>query len=152
MGEDYRIRPASRADAPALSEIERVSFSDPWSPAGFRQILDTPRTFGFVAEGSGRILGYLFGREVDGEAEILNLAVGARSRRRGIGSALLRTGLSFLAARGVREVFLEVRASNQAAQRLYAANGFTPVGLRAGYYRNPPEDALVLRRAHRSSA
>lgn len=146
MDESYRIRPARPADSAALSEIERSSFGDPWSPEGFRQALAGPGSFGLVADRGGLPLGYLFGRQMADEGEILNLAVAPRYRRGGVGGALLHAGLAWFLARKVREVFLEVRESNQAAQRLYLTNGFRAVGLRAAYYRNPPEDALVLRR------
>jgi ribosomal-protein-alanine N-acetyltransferase len=57
---------------------------------------------------------------------------------------LLRAGLTALRRRRVDEVYLEVRESNRSAQALYLSAGFRPVGQRAGYYRNPREDALVL--------
>ena len=76
---------------------------------------------------------------------VLNLAVAPEFRRRGIGGALLDAGLSALQRRRVEEVFLEVRESNHSAQALYLAYGFRAVGQRAAYYRNPREDALVLR-------
>jgi ribosomal-protein-alanine N-acetyltransferase len=60
---------------------------------------------------------------------------------------LLRVGLTALRNRRVDEVLLEVRESNRSAQSLYASHGFRPVGQRAAYYRNPKEDALVLRLA-----
>jgi [ribosomal protein S18]-alanine N-acetyltransferase len=91
------------------------------------------------------VLGYLIARDVAGSGEVLNLAVAPESRRRGIARALLEAGLSALAARGADEVFLEVRESNVGAQELYRSLGFRAVGLRAGYYRHPKEDALVLR-------
>ncbi len=80
-----------------------------------------------------------------GTGEVLNLAVAPAWRRRGVARALLDQGLEVLSARGAGEVFLEVRVSNQAAQALYVAAGFRPTGMRADYYRNPREDALVLR-------
>ena len=146
MDASYRIRPARPADSAALSEIERSCFGDPWSAEGFRQVIEGAGSFGLVAERGGVPLGYLFGRQVADEGEILNLAVAPRYRRGGIGSALLEAGLAWFLARKVREVFLEVRESNREAQRLYTANGFRAVGVRASYYRNPPENALVLRR------
>ncbi|HXE57185.1 MAG TPA: ribosomal protein S18-alanine N-acetyltransferase [Gemmatimonadales bacterium] len=147
MGEPYLIRPARESDARALCEIERRCFSDPWSPGGFREILRDRHAFGLVAEQGARPLGYVIGRAVSGEGEILNLAVAPEARRRGIASALLDAGLAWLERRGAAEVFLEVRESNAAALALYRRHGFAPVGQRSAYYRNPVEDALVLRRA-----
>jgi [ribosomal protein S18]-alanine N-acetyltransferase len=147
MDDPCQIRPALGADAARLGPIERASFSDPWSEAAFREALATPIGFGFIAEEQGVLRGYLIGRLVAEEAEILNLAVDAAARRRGIGSALLDAALEYCAERGGAEVFLEVRHSNAAAQQLYLAAGFRVVGVRPSYYRRPTEDALVLRRA-----
>ena len=87
----------------------------------------------------------MIGREAAGSGEVLNLAVAPEFRRRGIGGALLEAGLAAFRRRRATEVFLEVRESNRSAQSLYLARGFRPVGQRASYYRNPKEDALVLR-------
>jgi [ribosomal protein S18]-alanine N-acetyltransferase len=145
MDAPYRIRSAVPADAVGLVAIERRAFSDPWSEASFREALTSPWTFGLVAEGARGVTGYLIGREVAGTGEVLNLAVAPELRRRGIGGALLEAGLVALKRRRVEEVFLEVRESNRSALALYQAYGFRPVGQRAAYYRNPKEDALVLR-------
>ena len=144
MDAHYRIRSAVPADAVSLVEIERRCFSDPWSEHSFREALESPWTFGLVAQNARGIAGYLIGREVAGTGEVLNLAVDPNSRRRGVARGLLRAGLAALRKRRVQEVFLEVRESNQSAQALYLSYGFRPVGQRPAYYRNPKEDALVL--------
>lgn len=145
MDAPYRIRSAVPADAAGLVAIERQAFSDPWSEASFREALASPWTFGLIAESARRPAGYLIAREVAGTGEVLNLAVAPEFRRCGIGGALLEAGLAALRRRKVDEVFLEVRESNISAQALYIGYGFRPVGQRAAYYRNPKEDALVLR-------
>jgi len=127
--------------------MERRCFSDPWSAAAFEELLGSPLGIGLVAERGPAVGGYLVARAVAGEGEILNLAVAPEMRRRGLGSALLAAGVTALEVAGVREVFLEVREQNRAAQQLYLGRGFRPVGLRARYYRNPVEDAIVLRLA-----
>jgi ribosomal-protein-alanine N-acetyltransferase len=147
MDAPYRIRSAVPADAAALVAIERRCFSDPWSEASFREALASPWTFGLAAQGSRGVAGYLIAREVAGTGEVLNLAVAPEFRRRGVGGALLQAGLAALRRRRVTEVFLEVRESNRSAQALYAGYGVRPVGQRTAYYRNPKEDALVLRLA-----
>jgi ribosomal-protein-alanine N-acetyltransferase len=152
MDARYRIRPAALADLAALVAIERRCFSDPWSEAAFREALSSDRTFALVAEGARGPAGYLIGREAGGSGEILNLAVAPELRRRGLGGALLEKGLVEFRRREASEVFLEVRESNHSAQALYLARGFRPVGQRAAYYRNPREDALVLRLTLRQPA
>jgi ribosomal-protein-alanine acetyltransferase len=147
MDARFRIRPAALADAAALVSIERRCFSDPWSEAAFREALGSDRSFGLVSESIRGLAGYLIGRDAAGSGEILNLAVAPEFRRQGIGGALLEEGLRAFRRRHATEVFLEVRESNRSAQALYLARGFRPVGQRAAYYRNPREDALVLRLA-----
>jgi ribosomal-protein-alanine N-acetyltransferase len=148
MDDHFRIRPAHSSDAPALAELERACFGDPWSESSFREALSSPFCFGLIAASvDGRPLGYLLGRGIAGSGEILNLAVAPEQRRRGIAKTLLESALDWFADRDAAEVYLEVRASNAAAQALYAAAGFRAVGRRGRYYRHPTEDALVLRLA-----
>jgi ribosomal-protein-alanine acetyltransferase len=101
-----------------------------------------------VAEGDsggGAILGYVVALDAADEGEILNLAVASAGRRAGLGRALVEQILDVLTARGVRQVYLEVRDSNAPARALYAAQGFKEAGRRKQYYRRPVEDAIVLR-------
>ncbi|HEU4649192.1 MAG TPA: ribosomal protein S18-alanine N-acetyltransferase [Gemmatimonadales bacterium] len=134
------------ADTRTLAAIERRCFGDPWSEASFREAVSASWTFGLVAELQEQgVVGYLIGREAAGTGEILNLAVDPPYRRQGLARSLLQHGLLALERRGADEVFLEVRTSNRSARALYADEGFKPVGTRTAYYRNPVEDALVLR-------
>jgi ribosomal-protein-alanine N-acetyltransferase len=146
MAVAYRIRAAQLADVPELSQLEPRCFSDPWSAAGFREMLSSPYILGLIAElKSKRIAGYLISRVLDDEGEILNIAVAPENRRQGMGAALLQAALETLKDRGVESVFLEVRVSNEPAIDLYLAKGFRPIGRRQEYYRRPVEDAMVLR-------
>jgi ribosomal-protein-alanine N-acetyltransferase len=94
----------------------------------------------------GEVAGAVASREVAGEAEILNLAVGALWRRRGIGRRLMQTAVEGAISRGVRRVFLEVRESNGGARAFYSGLGFAQQGRRRKYYQDPVEDALLLSR------
>ena len=148
------IRRAVREDLPEMLRIERASFSDPWTATTFESALSLDRMLVLVAadrtgegrDGAGRLGGYVVALVVGPEAEIADLAVAPDSRRRGIGRALLERVSSELTARGVRTLFLEVRESNRAARTLYESSGFRSVGRRRGYYRQPVEDALLLKR------
>jgi ribosomal-protein-alanine N-acetyltransferase len=146
MDAPYRIRTASVADAERLAVLERAVFSDPWSRDGLAELLAAPHVTARVAEARDGIIGYAISRSIGTTAELLNLAVEPRHRRRGLGQALLDDMLGALRARGITEVFLEVRVSNQPARQLYERAGFRPAGMRRAYYRRPLEDALVLRR------
>jgi len=145
MDAHCRIRLATLADVPAIVEIERACFTDPWTAAGITETIqyETARTF--IAQKSDREVGYAVARTSGEEGEILNLAVLPGHRRKGIGRLLLEAVLGSLASAGTREVYLEVRETNAAAIELYRRYGFRPVGQRPHYYRNPPEHALVFR-------
>ena len=146
---DASFRAATPDDIAAVLEIERASFGDPWSEATFRDLLRLRHAIFLVATDGARpsVCGYVIAAVVSGEAEVLNLAVARDARRRGLGGRLLDAGLGAVSERGAREVFLEVRESNAAALALYLSRGFSALTRRARYYRNPVEDALVLRRA-----
>ena len=129
---------------PAVHAIEQEVFSDPWSTQDFRDCV-TYALF-LVAAGEGdRIGGYVVALEAADEGEILNLAVAPAGRRQGLGRTLVDQAVETLRARGVRQIYLEVRESNASARALYAGHGFREVGRRKAYYRRPIEDAIVLR-------
>ena len=148
-----RLRPASLADVPAIARLELRAFSDAWTEAQLVDSLSQSGAVGLVAqEDDDIVVGHLIGRTVVDEGEILTLAVAPERRRRGIAARLLTEALAIMAGRGVGRVWLAVRASNDAAQALYQEHGFAPAGRRRGYYREPVEDALVLRRELSPSA
>ena len=149
LGVGTTIRPGMLEDIPAVVAIERASFSDPWTEQSFKELRRSPAAIFLVAARGdpGAIYGYVVALVVADEAEILNLAVALSLRKQGLGGELLDAGLAAVDSRGARDVFLEVRESNQPALALYESRGFAELGRRSGYYRNPVEDALVLRRA-----
>lgn len=141
-----RIREARQADLAEIVRIERASFGDPWSESTFHAILTRPNAELLVAEeDDGPPCGYAATWWVEDQGELGNVAVAEEARGRGVGVALLDAAFSKLRDRGVRECFLEVRESNEAARRLYERLGFSVVGRRRSYYRKPTEDALVMR-------
>lgn len=143
------IRTAALEDLRVITTIESESFSDPWTERSFAEILLSPAAIFLVAarSDSQRIVGYVITLVIGSESEILNLATAPSVRRQGLGGELLDAGIAAVDSRGASEIFLEVRESNQAALALYRSRGFLPIGHRRKYYRNPVEDALVLRRA-----
>lgn len=139
------LRAATLADVDAVVEIERASFSDPWTRESFASVARRPEVIFRVAELDGAVAGYLVAWFAADEGELANVAVASPMRGRGVGAALVDALLADAAARGVNAVYLEVRESNHAARALYASRGFAEVGRRRHYYRRPVEDALVLR-------
>jgi len=120
-----------------------------WNRQQLEDELRQPQGFQLVARDdvSGKIMGVLCGRITVDEAEILKLSVALEVRRRGIGLQLLDAALDYCRTRGAKNCFLELRASNTAAAKLYAGRGFFEVGRRKGYYRAPVEDAVLLQLA-----
>jgi ribosomal-protein-alanine N-acetyltransferase len=130
----------------AVAELEMLCFSLPWDEASVAGELSNPLSLWLVAEEDGELAGYVGSQSVMGEADMMNLAVKPEFRRCGVGEALVQRLVEELKARQVYCLTLEVRASNGPAIALYEKLGFLPVGRRPGYYRNPREDALILRK------
>ena len=131
---------------PALAELEREAFSDPWTSEQLAEALSWTGAIAYLSEDDRGVTGYVLGRVVVDQAEILSIATTVRCRRQGVAQALLDAALARMIERGAAAAWLEVRMSNNAARLMYERVGFVAAGLRRGYYRQPPEDALVLRR------
>lgn len=144
---DIQIRPAEPADGDAMALIIAASpEAASWSAESLRNIVPAG-LLGWVAVGrshAGPILGFLIGRTIAPEFEILNLAVTPACRRKGVGSMLLVAALAYAANHGNTRAFLEVRAGNHGAIALYLRHGFIRAGLRKRHYENPTEDALLF--------
>jgi ribosomal-protein-alanine acetyltransferase len=135
---------AHPGDAPALARIASASFPDPWPELLFRTQLRRSQTRAWVARHTREgVVGYVLGHRVLDEVQLLSLAVDPSWRRRGIGRGLLDSYLATLRAEGVREITLEVRASNGPAHELYRDLGFEVQGERPRYYPGG-ESALLL--------
>ncbi len=147
---DILIEPMRREDLPEVMAIEVASFSVPWTEEMFGNELAAETPAGALvarALGAGapaRVVGYICVWLISDELHINNLAVHPRWRKRGVARELLRAALQHGRRGGARAAFLEVRASNLPAQRLYRKFRFEPVGVRPRYYTHPIEDAVVM--------
>ena len=130
----------------AVAELEKLCFSAPWSENSVRSELTNPLSLWLVAVEDDRVLGYIGSQTVLDEADMMNVAVSPEARQKGVGQALVTSLAERLKAKAVRCLTLEVRASNVPAKALYQKLGFVQVGRRPNYYRNPREDALILRK------
>lgn len=130
----------------AIAEIEKICFSDPWSINSIASELENPLSLWLVALDDDCVVGYVGSQTVLGGADMMNLAVLPEYRKQSIGETLVRTLVERLRAKGAISLSLEVRQSNQPAICLYEKLGFTQVGIRPNYYRNPKENALILRK------
>jgi ribosomal-protein-alanine N-acetyltransferase len=143
-------RPMTAADLEAVARLEQAAFgAEAWSAAMLAgELAGQPATrYYLVAEQEGVIVGY-GGLLIPGggQADLVTLAVAPGHWGQGIGGGLLTSLLAEAARRGCAEVCLEVRVDNGRAQRLYRRYGFTPVGVRRGYYQPSGADALVMRK------
>jgi ribosomal-protein-alanine N-acetyltransferase len=136
-----------REDLPAVLTIERRAFSQPWSRAFFEKELATPFARLTVAmehaPTRSQLVGYSCRWRVTDEVHLLNVAVHQGWRGSGIGRMLVEAVIGEARGTGARAMFLEVRAGNVAARRLYRRLGFRDLGVRRGYY-GPGQDAIVM--------
>lgn len=142
------FRKAGASDAPSIARAEEEIFSDPWTLRDVSDILVTEGGMCYVALDGGRVIGYVLGRIIPPEGELYRVSVLPSYRRRGIGYRLLDFAVKSSKSRGLEILFLEVRRQNTAAKALYRAYGFRDVSVRKNYYRDPPDDAIVMVRAH----
>ena len=140
------IRKMPAREVPQVAELEKLCFAMPWSEKSVAGELDNPLALWLVAMDGESLAGYVGSQTVMDETDMMNLAVAPQFRRQGVGEALVNALTASLKELGSRCLTLEVRASNEAARALYGKLGFTEIGRRRGYYRDPREDALILRK------
>jgi ribosomal-protein-alanine N-acetyltransferase len=148
-GGKMAVEPATLRDAARLAELHGASFHRGWGEGEFENMLAERNTLVHRLRRGRTTIGFAASRMGADEAEILSIAVDPRHRGKGFSHNLLLTHLGHLAGRGVRTIFLEVEENNQPARRLYERTGFTVVGRRERYYRQPGGEqlnALLMRR------
>ena len=135
------IAPYSPEDFEEIMALENICFSDPWSRSNMADCLAMPVVQAWVAKRDDAVVGFVIAYLIPPEGEIADVCVSPAERGQGIGRALLETMMD---ASDCTEFFLEVRASNLAAIRLYQKLGFEILGVRKRYYDKPREDAIVM--------
>lgn len=137
------IREMRKEDARDVWEIEKLSFSDPWSLESLeKEVTGNTPAFYLVCEKQERIIGYAGLWQILEEGHITNVAVHPQNRKEGAGNLLVASLLQMGRRRGIRAFTLEVRASNQAAIHLYEKHGFRTAGIRKNYYGS--EDGIIM--------
>ena len=129
-----------------IAEIEKLSFSVPWSENGLRAELTNETAHFLSAVSEKKVLGYIGVHEICGEAYITNVAVLPSYRRLGIGETLIDAATHAAKERNCEFISLEVRISNIPAIELYKKEGYNIVGQRKNFYSNPTEDAYIMTR------
>ena len=143
------VEPATAADAPRLAQLHGGSFHRGWGEGEFESMLGESNTLVHRLRLGRKTVGFAVSRMGADEAEILTIAIDPRYRGHGLSRNLLLTHLGYLAARGVRTIFLEVEENNRPALSLYKRAGFAVVGRRERYYQEPGGEqlnALLMRR------
>lgn len=148
---DFHVYPFHSRDLDDVLAIEQESFTSPWTRAMFEaELRENPfgRFLGAFCHSevppAKRLLGYICYWVVFEELRLMNLAVRPECRRQGIASHLVRHAVEEGSNQGTTRALLEVRASNDLAQKLYETFGFRQYGRRRFYYTNPDEDAILM--------
>ena len=132
---------------PFVAAIEKECFGrEGWSERSVAGELTNALALWLVAVEGDTVAGYVGSQTVCNETDMMNVAVTADFRRRGIGEKLVNALVEELKAMDSHCLTLEVRASNTPAQAMYEKLGFAEIGRRPWYYQNPKEDALILRK------
>lgn len=135
------------AHVAAVAELEKICFgTEAWHEQSVASELENELSFWLVAMDGETLAGYVGSQTVLGETDMMNVAVHPDFRRKGIAESLILELVEALKERKSHCLMLEVRASNFGAIKLYEKLGFREVGRRKNYYRNPREDALILRK------
>ena len=136
----------TNAHVAQIAELEKRCFNDPWSETSIASELNNRLSSWLVALDGDVVVGYVGSQTVLGETDMMNIAVHPDYRKQGIATELIQTLIDTLSKQGSHSLMLEVRQTNEPAKNLYKALGFETVGIRKNYYRNPREDALILRK------
>ncbi len=137
------IRFYKAGDEKAIARLEKECFSEPWSENAVLESLENGVRF-LVYEETDEICGYAGLQLVLDEGYVTNIAVTQNMRKKGIGKALVSALKVLAKENGLRFISLEVRESNIAAISLYEKQGFIRVGKRKNFYKNPPEDGIIM--------
>jgi ribosomal-protein-alanine N-acetyltransferase len=139
------VRKFEPKDLNRVYEIECKSFKDPYHVMFLLNLYELYSETFFVAEKNGYVIGYVISRKIDDKAHIIAIAVDPVNRSRGIGKALMEATMKAFKSTGVREVYLEVRASNAQAIRFYESLGFQKKGLLRSYYSDGEDGVLLIK-------
>ncbi|WP_397378162.1 ribosomal protein S18-alanine N-acetyltransferase [Paenibacillus sp. YYML68] len=143
--EELHFRKMAETDVPAICEIEKESFTTPWTAAAFHNELSNNQFATYIVlELNGEIVGYGGMWLIMDEAHVTNIAIRQKYRGLKLGELLLTEMQRTASAKGALRMTLEVRPSNDVARQLYGKKGFKSVGVRRGYYTDNNEDALIM--------
>ena len=138
------IRWMIRRDMPEVLEIERNAFEFPWFEEEFIRCLRQRNCIGMVAEHAERVVGFMIYELHKTRLHILNFAVAADVRRRGVGRQMIEKLVGKLSSQRRTRISLEVRETNLSAQVFFRASGFRATSVLHDFYDDSPEDAYLM--------
>ena len=139
------IRTMKVEDIPEVVEIDRSSFTLPWTERSFKyEVTENGASRCWVTEVDGQVAAMLVLWVIVDEAHIATIATHPKFRRRGFAKKMLIHALVAAREEGVKKALLEVRARHVVAQKIYCDIGFADVGRRPMYYRDNGEDAVLM--------
>lgn len=144
MEDHVEIRRMTLEDLDEVTQLEKESFSVPWSGMLLSESLNNAFDFIWVLTADGKTAGYCLLRIIEGEGELQRIAVFPSFRGRGYSRKLMETLERFAREKNTEAIILEVRVSNLAAVNLYKSCGFEIGAVRKRYYKDPVEDALIM--------
>lgn len=138
------IRRMNEMDIDGVLAVEEEAFTTPWSRMGFVTEMKNELSYYLVMVDSGKIIGYAGMWLIVDEAHVTNVAILSAYRGQKLGEKLMGALIEHAKNRGALSMTLEVRTSNDVAQRLYAKFGFVSRGIRRKYYTDTQEDAMIM--------
>ncbi|MFH1282607.1 MAG: ribosomal protein S18-alanine N-acetyltransferase [bacterium] len=142
----FFLRRMQESDLEEVLEIEEASFPTPWTKHAFMREMLLPLSHFWVVLYRTEVIGYIGYWYIEGEVQILNLAVKDEFRKKGIAKQMLMYILDVVYNNGAKSIYLEVRRSNLVAQKLYKSLGFEVSGYRSNYYEHESEDAILMKK------
>ena len=140
-----QIRKAILEDVEKIAALEAIEMPVPWSLQSIKESVQSDNSIFFVACDADELLGFAVVYYTIPEAELPDIVVSSSARRQHVATELLQTIIGEIISKGAKELFLEVRESNEPAISLYSKFGFEQISIRKNFYRNPDENALCLK-------
>ena len=138
------IRRMTAGDLEQVAELEKTCFTESWSYGLLEAGIYSPFDVYYVFEQEERVLGYCNLRLLAGEGEVQRIAVLPPYRRMGLARKMMEAMVDYARENRAVAISLEVREGNRGARNLYRTYGFAEEAVRKGYYRSPPEDAVIM--------
>ncbi|MTI71977.1 MAG: ribosomal-protein-alanine N-acetyltransferase [Firmicutes bacterium] len=143
--DNIKVRDMKEIDIDSVLEIEKLSFSTPWSKKSFKMEINGNKLSRYiVATNNEKVVGYAGVWLIVDEGHITNIAVHPNKRKKGIGNILLEALIDICKKKDMDRMTLEVREKNFIAHELYKKYGFKDCGKRPGYYADTKEDAIIM--------